>query len=63
MTREFEVGTEFVLPRSGWIITPAAVIGGLLRQVAPKAPFITASIIGVIGTIAFAATVEEQFAA
>ena len=44
-------------------ITPAAVIGGLLWQVAPKAPFITASIIGVVGTIVFAATVEEQFAA
>jgi MFS family permease len=43
-------------------ITPAAAIGGLLWKVNPDAPFITASAIGLIGTIVFAATVEERFA-
>jgi MFS family permease len=43
-------------------ITPAAAIGGLLWGVAPQTPFITAGIIGVIGTIVFAATVEERYA-
>ncbi len=43
-------------------ITPAAAVGGLLWQVTPQAPFITASVIGLIGTIVFAATVEERFA-
>ena len=43
-------------------ITPAALIGGLLWKIRPEVPFITASIIGIIGTIIFAATVEERFA-
>lgn len=43
-------------------ITPAAVIGGLLWKIRPEVPFITASIIGIIGTIVFAATVEERYA-
>jgi MFS family permease len=43
-------------------ITPAAAIGGLLWKVEPQAPFITAGIIGIIGTIVFAATVEERYA-
>src|SRR6266487_3000972 len=43
-------------------ITPAAAIGGLLWKIAPQAPFVTAGIIGIIGTIVFAATVEERFA-
>ena len=43
-------------------ITPAAAIGGLLWKVAPQAPFVVAGIIGVIGTVVFAATVEEQYA-
>jgi MFS family permease len=43
-------------------ITPAALIGGLLWKFAPQTPFITASVIGLIGTIVFAATVEEQYA-
>jgi MFS family permease len=43
-------------------ITPAAAIGGLLWKVNPEAPFITASAIGLIGTIVFATTVEERFA-
>lgn len=43
-------------------ITPAAAIGGLLWKIAPQVPFITAGIIGLIGTIVFAATVEERYA-
>jgi MFS family permease len=43
-------------------ITPAAAIGGLLWQIAPQTPFITAGIIGIIGTVVFAKTVEERFA-
>jgi hypothetical protein len=43
-------------------ITPAAAIGGLLWSLAPEAPFVVAGAIGLIGTLVFAATVEEQFA-
>jgi MFS family permease len=43
-------------------ITPAAALGGLLWKFEPQAPFITAGIIGIIGTMVFAATVEERFA-
>jgi MFS family permease len=43
-------------------ITPAAVLGGLLWKIAPQTPFVTASVIGLIGTIVFAITVEERYA-
>ncbi|MEK6278853.1 MAG: MFS transporter [Acidobacteriota bacterium] len=43
-------------------ITPAAAIGGLLWKINPESPFIIASAIGLIGTLVFAATVEERFA-
>jgi MFS family permease len=43
-------------------ITPAAAIGGLLWKIAPQVPFITAGVIGLVGTIVFAATVEERYA-
>jgi hypothetical protein len=43
-------------------ITPAAAVGGLLRGIHPQVTFITASVIGIIGTIVFAATVEERYA-
>lgn len=43
-------------------ITPAALVGGLLWGLAPHVPFLTASIIGIVGTIVFAATVEERYA-
>lgn len=43
-------------------ITPSAASGGLLWKFAPEMPFVTAGIIGIIGTIVFAATVEERFA-
>ena len=41
-------------------ITPSSVIGGLLWKVRPETPFVTAGIIGFLGTLLFAATVEEQ---
>ena len=44
-------------------ITPAALIGGLLWNIAPQVPFVTAAIIGIAGTLVFAATVEERYAA
>ena len=43
-------------------ITPAAFVGGLLWKLAPQTPFAAAWAIGLIGTIVFAATVEERFA-
>ena len=43
-------------------ITPSAAIGGLLWKITPQAPFITAGVIGVIGTSVFALTVEERYA-
>jgi MFS family permease len=43
-------------------ITPAAAIGGLLWKISPQVPFATAGIIGLVGTIVFAVTVEEQYA-
>jgi MFS family permease len=43
-------------------ITPAAAVGGLLWNIAPQVPFVTAGIIGLIGTFVFAATVEERYA-
>ena len=43
-------------------ITPAAAVGGLLWGLAPQAPFILAFLIGVLGTIVFALTVEEKYA-
>ena len=43
-------------------ITPAAAIGGLLWKLAPEAPFVIAGVIGLVGTIVFAATVEERYA-
>jgi len=43
-------------------ITPAAAIGGLLWKISPQVPFITAGVIGLIGTIVFTLTVEEKFA-
>ena len=43
-------------------ITPSAAVGGLLWKVAPEAPFVVAGVIGLVGTIVFAATVEERYA-
>ncbi len=41
-------------------ITPASAIGGLLWRVRPEIPFVAAGLIGVAGTLLFAATVDEQ---
>ena len=43
-------------------ITPAAAVGGLLWSIAPEVPFIVACVIGLIGTLVFAVTVEERYA-
>jgi len=43
-------------------VTPAALIGGLLWRISPLVPFITAGVVGLLGTVVFAATVEEQSA-
>jgi MFS family permease len=43
-------------------ITPAAAIGGLLWKIAPEVPFVTAGVIGLIGTVVFIMTVEERYA-
>jgi MFS family permease len=43
-------------------ITPAAAIGGLLWKIAPQVPFVTASVIGLVGTLVFIMTVEERYA-
>lgn len=44
-------------------ITPASLIGGLLWKVRPETPFVTAGVIGLLGTLLFALTVEERSAA
>jgi MFS family permease len=41
-------------------ITPASLIGGLLWRVRPEMPFLTAGVIGLLGTSLFALTVDEQ---
>ena len=43
-------------------ITPAAAIGGLLWKIAPQVPFVTAGVIGLVGTLVFIMTVEERYA-
>jgi MFS family permease len=43
-------------------VTPAAAAGGLLWKLAPQTPFLVAGIVGAIGVIVFAATVEERYA-
>lgn len=43
-------------------ISPAAAIGGLLWKIAPETPFISAGIVGLVGAVVFAATVEERYA-
>jgi MFS family permease len=58
--RARSVGLYYLI--RGLSITPAGVIGGLLWNISPRVPFITAAVIGLIGTIVFAATVEERFA-
>lgn len=54
------VGLYYLL--RGLAITPAAALGGLLWQITPAATFIVAGMIGVMGALVFALTVEENFA-
>ena len=58
--RARSVGLYYLI--RGLSITPAAAIGGLLWKIAPQTPFVIAGAIGIIGTIVFAATVEERYA-
>jgi MFS family permease len=43
-------------------IAPAAFIGGLLWRTSPNIPFVTAGVMGLIGTALFTLTVEERHA-
>jgi MFS family permease len=43
-------------------IAPAASLGGLLWTLSPSTPFLVAGLIGMVGTLVFAATVEERYA-
>jgi MFS family permease len=43
-------------------IAPAAFMGGLLWEVTPALPFWTAGLIGLVGVLVFAVTVEERYA-
>jgi MFS family permease len=43
-------------------IAPAAFVGGMLWQVRPSLPFVAAGIIGSVGTMLFAFTVDEEHA-
>ncbi len=43
-------------------IAPAAFIGGLLWEVRPALPFWIAGLIGLVGVVVFALTVEERYA-
>ena len=43
-------------------IAPAAFIGGLLWEVTPALPFCMAGLIGLLGVVVFAVTVEERYA-
>jgi MFS family permease len=43
-------------------IAPAASLGGLLWTLSPHTPFLVAGLIGMVGTLVFAATVGERYA-
>jgi MFS family permease len=43
-------------------ISPAAFVGGLFWHVSPAVPFIIAGLMGGIGTVVFAVTVDERYA-
>jgi MFS family permease len=46
----------------GLSITPSAAIGGLLWKIAPQVPFVTAGLIGLVGTLVFIMSVDERYA-
>jgi MFS family permease len=41
-------------------ITPASAVGGVLWKIRPPVPFLTAGVIGIIGTVLFAFTVDGE---
>lgn len=59
-TRARSVGLYYLVRSLS--ITPAAAMGGLLWGITPQVPFVTAGIIGLVGTVVFVATVEERYA-
>ncbi len=59
-TRARTVGLYYLV--RSLTITPAAAIGGLLWKFSPETPFIAASVFGIIGTLVFIVTVDEQYA-
>ncbi len=59
-TRARTVGLYYLV--RSFSITPASAIGGLLWRIGPQIPFFTAGAIGIVGTLLFAATVEEKYA-
>ncbi len=59
-TRARSVGLYYLVRSLS--ITPAAAIGGLLWKISPQVPFVTAGIIGLVGTVVFITTVEERYA-
>jgi hypothetical protein len=41
-------------------VAPAATVGAALWDVTPAAPFLAAAVVGLAGTLVFAATVKES---
>src|SRR5207253_3106457 len=59
--RARSIGLYYLVRSSA--IAPAAFVGGLLWRVAPTVPFLAAGAVGLAGTLLFALTVEERYAA
>jgi MFS family permease len=59
--RARSIGLYYLLRSTA--IAPAAFAGSLLWRVDPSIPFLVAGAVGLAGTVVFAATVEERFAA
>ena len=60
MLRGRTVGLYYLIRSAA--IAPAAIVGGILWERQPSLPLITAFVIGLAGTVVFAATVDEQHA-
>jgi MFS family permease len=59
--RARSIGLYYLVRSSA--IAPAAFVGGLLWTLAPSVPFVAAGAVGLAGTVLFALTVEERYAA
>ena len=57
-TRARTVGLYYLV--RSLTITPASAIGGVLWKLSPRAPFLIAGVIGLVGTSLFAASVSRQ---